>query len=378
MTDYMDNDKFTSINLKSIKSDMGSIWSGMASTQLCTSFDEAINAVNEIKASIATFDSALALLEKYKANDQKITNYNNAVEQERTYPSLKSTETYMENGVQKSRTIYVVNQAQINSWLTMIEALEAENLELRAQIEGLLESIAPVNLQPKNNHDIAHRGSKFEDGKGNWKILDNSLQAFINAGENGFWGAEADVIQDANGNLVCSHNKVKDGENPISFEEYLDVCKQYGMTAIIDMKYSNGWSQTGEDAYVNQILDTIESKGMMDSCVIQTNNHHDIINVRNNSEEARIWYLTDNVSSSNIQFMKEQNVECVNTQNGENAASRVTTLKNNGIDSCVWAVQTQSSKDRLIERGATYIMSDNVLGITPYQEGEEDYNDIVN
>ena len=39
--------------------------------------------------------------------------------------------------------------------------------------------------------------------------------AFINAGKNGFWGAEADVIQDANGNLVCSHNAVKKGENPM-------------------------------------------------------------------------------------------------------------------------------------------------------------------
>lgn len=387
MADNINNDRFTSNNLTSIKSDMSSIWTGMASSGLCTSFDEAITAVNDIKTSITTFDSALELLDKYKENDRKIDNYNNAIEQEQTYPSLKSSETYMENGVQKTRTIYVVNQAQINSWRTMIDALENENLELRTQIEGLLASIAPVNLQPKNNHDIAHRGSKFEDGKGNWKILDNSLEAFINAGKNGFWGAEADVIQvpvkneetgEIEYKLVCSHNAVKEGENPITFEQYLDVCQEYGMTAIIDMKYSKGWSKTGEDEYVNQILDTIESKGMMDSCVIQTNNHHDIINVRNNSEDARIWYLTDNVSASNIQFMKEQNVECVNTQNGEYAASRVTTLKNNGIDSCVWAVQTEKSKEILLNRGATYIMSDNVLGITPYQEGDEDYNNIVN
>jgi hypothetical protein len=76
--------------------------------------------------------------------------------------------------------------------------------------------------------------------------------------------------------------------------------------------------------------------------------------------------------------MKEQNVECVNTQNGDNAASRVQTLTANGIDSCVWAVFEQGTKDRLISKGATYIMSDNVLGITPYEEGDEDYNDIVN
>ena len=62
---------------------------------------------------------------------------------------------------------------------------------------------------------------------------------------------------DNNGNLVCSHNAVKPGQNPTSFGEYLDICKQYGMTAIIDMKYSNGWSKAGEDEYVNQILSLI-------------------------------------------------------------------------------------------------------------------------
>ena len=66
MADYISNEKFTSTNLTSIKSDMGSIWSGMASTQVSTSFDEAISAVEEVKASITTFDGALDLLEQYK------------------------------------------------------------------------------------------------------------------------------------------------------------------------------------------------------------------------------------------------------------------------------------------------------------------------
>lgn len=371
-------EKFTSINMTSIKGDMESIWSGSASSTLCTSLDEAIAAVNDVKSSLENFDNALVLLEKYKDNESKIINYNNAIEQEQTYPTLRSSERYIEDGVEKFNIVYKVNQSLIDSCLTSINTLESENLELKTEIESILATILPVNLQPKNNHDIAHRGSKFDGERNNYQILDNSLDAFINAGENGFWGAEADVIQDSNGNLVCSHNAVKDGENPISFEQYLNVCREYGMTAIIDMKYSNGWSTAGEDEYVNQILDTIEEMGMMDSCVIQTNNHHDITNIRNNSEDARIWYLTDNVSNDNIQFILDNNVECVNTQNTDGVTSRVAKLSQNGIDSCVWAVFSQETKDNLINRGATYIMSDNVLGITPYQEGDEDYNDIVN
>mgnify|MGYP003288732933 CR=1 FL=1 len=374
----IDSNKFVIGNIQTIKNDMETTWSGYASDELCTSLGTTIKAIAKVKLQLNNFDRALSLLEKYKEKKAEIDVYKGAIEDERANPSLLSTEEYLENGKKKIVTIFVVNQKLIDEYNGKIIILKQEKDEIKIKIEGILESFAPVNLQPKNNHDIAHRGNKFEDGKGNWSIKDNSIEAFINAGKNGFWGAEADIIQDANGNLVCSHNAVKKGENPPSFEEYLDVCREYGMTAIIDMKYSQGWSKSGEDEYVNQILDIIESKGMMDSCVIQTNNHHDIVNVRNNSESARIWYLTDNVTDNNIQFMKEQNVECVNTQNGEYAANRVVKLKENGIDSCVWAVQEQSTKDRLIKNGATYIMSDNVLGITPYQEGDEDYNDIVN
>ena len=59
---------------------------------------------------------------------------------------------------------------------------------LKNEILDLLATIIPNNLQPKNNHDIAHRGSKFNGEANDYKIKDNSLEAFINAGENGFWG----------------------------------------------------------------------------------------------------------------------------------------------------------------------------------------------
>ena len=378
---YVSNQALYVLNsrLTTIKTNISSIWSSTTSENFDEVYKASIDAINEVYDQIGIYNQASAKLEEYNKNKESIKKLQELIANEQANPSKAVSSTYTdEKGVVHQTTKYVVDTDKINAWQSQINELEAANLVLKTDISDLLTQIIPNNLQPKNNHDIAHRGSKFDGERNNYKILDNSLEAFINAGENGFWGAEADVIQDANGNLVCSHNKVKNGENPISFEEYLDVCKEYGMTAIIDMKYSSSWSKEGEDAYVNQILDVIEEKGMMDSCVIQTNNHNDIVNVRSNSDEARIWYLTDNVSAKNIEFMKENNVECVNTQNGENAASRVQTLTANGIDSCVWAVFTQENKDRLISKGATYIMSDNVLGITPYEEGDEDYNNIVN
>ena len=225
------------------------------------------------------------------------------------------------------------------------------------------------NLQPKNNRDIAHRG--YTPGG----IFDNSAEGFRLAGEKGFWGCETDVRFDANGNLVCSHNAVKKGQNPTTFEEYLDICKEYGMTAIIDLKYEKG-PNNADEKLSPSILKVIKEKGMMNSCVLQTNNPTDISYIRENSKDARIWYLTDVISDKNVKLAQENKVECVNTSNTENNAYRIKKLTENGIDVCVWNVQTESKKNSLLNMGAKYVMSDNVLGITPYQAGDQNLNDL--
>lgn len=225
------------------------------------------------------------------------------------------------------------------------------------------------NLQPKNNSDIAHRG--YSPG-GVWE---NSAEAFRLAGENGFWGCETDVRFDADGNLICSHNAPKSSENLTSFSEYLDICKEYGMTAVIDLKYAKGAAAFDSDLSP-AVIQTIKDKGMLDSCVIQTNNPYDVPYIRENSSDARIWYLTDLTNDSTLNLAKENDVECVNIQNGRNNTHGYQKLTDNGIDVCVWNVWGESSKKTLLDNGVKYVMSDNVLGITPYQEGEVDFNAI--
>lgn len=211
-----------------------------------------------------------------------------------------------------------------------------------------VDEIEPVdvidsNIKPKNNSDIAHRGNR-KDG-----MRDNSIEAFINAGENGFWGCETDVRFDANGNLICSHNAPKKGEKPPTFEEYLDICNEYGMTAIIDLKYANG---SGYPDYVLSptVLDTIQKKGMTDSCIIQTNNHNDVPYIRQNSSDARIWYLVDSLDSGTMNLITENDVECVNTKSSTGIWDRIDRLNEQGIDVCVWGVKSVDRKEQLKER----------------------------
>lgn len=399
-TAYADTQSFDNINdnLGVLRGQINQVWSGGAAKTFDTSYSKVISAMDEVSASIAIFNTALEKLEIYKANKLKIEDLENKIKNEKANPSLKTTETYTFLGIPRTRTVYVVNQNLINGWQSEITALLTENEALKAEIISLLGQIVPLgsnanavnykpgeenyiedelvnnmfltgNLLPKNNSDIAHRGIR----KGG--MHDNSLDAYILAGESGFWGCEADVRFDQNGQLVCSHNKVENNQNPPTFEQYLDVCKKYGMTAIIDLKYAKGVGPA--DEYLSPtVIKTIQDKGMMDSCVIQTNNHTDIPYIRQTSQDARIWYLTDVISDKNFQLIAENGVECVNVQNGDNNSYQIKKYADAGIDVCVWNVQTEAKKQRLLDQGATYVMSDNILGITPYQEGEEDFNNL--
>lgn len=147
------------------------------------------------------------------------------------------------------------------------------------------------------------------------------------------------------------------------------------MTAIIDLKYEKGVGPADPNLSP-EVLKTIQDKGMMDSCILQTNNPTDIPYIRENSEDARIWYLTDVVSDKNVKLIEENNVECVNISSGENNAYQIKKLTENGVDVCVWNVQTEKSKEKLLDNGAKYVMTDNDIGATPYQEGEEDVNNV--
>ena len=270
----------------------------------------------------------------------------------------------------------------ITSALPSVDNLDFDNA-FSTDIEGnVLEGIDDIlrdgryspNLLPKNNSLIAHRG--YHPGG----ICENTADAFEAAGKQGFWGCETDVRFDSKGNLVCSHNTVQNGQNPTSFSEYLKICKKYGMTAIIDLKYVNG---TGKDEtnLSSTILKTVQEQGMIDSCVLQTNNPSDIKTIRQISSSARIWYLESGKSATSAEMMdiiKDNTVEGVNIKNGQYTSQKIKALEEAGVDVCTWNVQSESTKNSLLDAGSTYVMSDNSLGVTPYQEGEEDFNNLNN
>lgn len=384
-------------DIKSVSFD--GVWSGDAYNAQSEGLTAVIAAADTAKSDLQRFSEVLALLENYKALKEEIDRLTAEIDSITipSDPQLAAAASARKSSLIAKRDQLITKKNQLRQ---TIESMLATFKPIESQIEVIsfdlnqykdyldyiedlnIDNLTPeaaafyyhcMNLLPKNNSDIAHRGLH------NGGIRENSLEAFIAAGEAGFWGAEADVRFDANGNLVCSHNAVKNGENPTSFSEYLDICKQYGMTAIIDLKYANGITRNPDTALSPAVIKLIKEKGMLDSCVIQTNHTNDIPYIRSQSDDVRIWYLTDNVSDNTVRVIEENNVECINIKSdGSNAEQikRLDKLTDKDVDVCVWNVFGQDTKNRLLSKGATYIMSDNVLGIRPYQEGDVDFNSV--
>ncbi len=385
-------------NIKNVSFD--GVWSGDAFNSQNEGLTTVLTAANTLKTDLERFSDVLAKLETYKALKEEIdalTEEINSIVIPSKPESAAAEASARKSALIAKRAEKIEQKNQLRQRIeTMLATFKAIDSQIKVinydieQHKDYLEYLADINgmtlqefmdyvdklelydeltnLLPKNNSDIAHRG--FHPGG----IYENSVEAFEAAGLKGFWGAEADVRFDANGNLVCSHNAVQNGENPATFEEYLDICKKYGMTAIIDLKYENGIGKADPELSA-AILQTIEEKGMMDSCVIQTNNFADIPSIRSQSEDARIWLLGHNsVTDDNIALAKEYGVECINFNSTENNSYRIQKVTEAGIDACVWNVQTEGGKQSCLNAGATYVMSDNSLGISPYQEGDVDFN----
>lgn len=142
----INSDKFVVDNLTSTKSSMEAVWKGYASSELGSSLGQAIDEMSKVKEQIVSFDSALALLDIYKEKDALIRDYQTKIDQEQTYPSLTSTEEYVENGVKKTRTIFVVNQSLIDSYNASIATLEQDKVGIKSQILDILSSITGIDM----------------------------------------------------------------------------------------------------------------------------------------------------------------------------------------------------------------------------------------
>ena len=121
-------------------------WSSLAGDVLIDALNENLNVIYDLESQIDLFELALYLVDEYIVIVEKIAKLERLIAEEMANPSLKITETYIDDGQEKTRTKYVVDQAKIDAWQAEIAILEQKRLDLKERILSLLASIKGVEL----------------------------------------------------------------------------------------------------------------------------------------------------------------------------------------------------------------------------------------
>ena len=236
---------------------------------------------------------------------------------------------------------------------------------------------APV-LSGEGERFVAHRGYSGY-------APENSLAAFELAGRMGFWGIETDIYETSDGAFVCIHDdtldRTTDGEGKVTdftleklgeysidagnnldrtenlkiptFEEYLDICGDYGCTAVVEIKTVKNY---------DAVLSIIYERGMDNKCVI-IGAANDLKEIR--SRDSKIPVLNIGYSSEPY----EDNIKAMDGIEGEKGIlynypqvdkKAVQKTHDSGLYCAVWAVDDEDVAEDYLGYGVDFIVTNEI------------------
>lgn len=229
---------------------------------------------------------------------------------------------------------------------------------------------------------IAHRGYSAA-------APENTLPAFRLAGEYGFWGAECDVHLTCDGVWVICHDgtidRTTDGEGLImdmTYDEllqytidegsnienypdlkipcladYLDICKRYGLHAVIEIKYE---ANTDLDSLA-QLLNAREEKQMF---VIISFDRETIIGMKKLMPDTPMYLLENLSTKHSVDFCVENGIEGLDLS-GVESADVLDYAFDSGIDVIAWTVDDMELAQLYYEHGVRSITTNSLVPKLP-------------
>ena len=227
---------------------------------------------------------------------------------------------------------------------------------------------------------VAHRGFRAV-------APENTAPAFEEAGKAGFYGAECDVYRTADGVWVIHHdpityrmtggfNMIEDktydelmsetvdnGSNIESydslkmctFKEYLEICSQYSMTPVIELKSANNTE------YYSELLDILAEFPDLKPVFISF--HYEDLTAMRKLTDAPCWYLVQEITDEDIKMALALGGDCgidFNYAKEENTDEVIQKCIDAGLTVGAWTVNEPEAVDRLASLGVVYITTDNI------------------
>lgn len=229
---------------------------------------------------------------------------------------------------------------------------------------------------------IAHRGFRAMEPE-------NTLPAFEAAGKEGFWGAECDIYRTKDGVWVVQHdrntarmmNTVKNVEkytleelksyrtdNGINIdsyddlkictlEEYLKICKKYGMVAVIEFKGDHN-----QEHYM-EVVDMV-AKYEVEPIYISFQLEN--LEALRKLTDAPLMYLVNGVQAEDIELAKTIDncgidFDGNKKNNLENAKEVVKNIQDAGLEAGVWTIDSLDVMKTYVDLSVKYITTDSII-----------------
>lgn len=224
---------------------------------------------------------------------------------------------------------------------------------------------------------VAHRGMRSV-------APENTTASFTEAGKHGYWGAECDVYRTKDGVWIISHDShtyrmmdksafiekktyeelmdmnVDNGVNIdkyedlkiCSLEEYLDICKRYNMTPVIELKGKNNTE------YYSEI---VELANQFEVNPVYISFHIENLQTMRRLTQCKMYYLVQKISEDDIQDAKSIE-NCGIDFNGNKdknfKSDIIKKCQDAGLDLGAWTINEEDALQKLEQYGITLITTD--------------------
>jgi len=291
-------------------------------------------------------------------------------------------------------------KAPLNSRTTLEDLVKAkseiqnkvDNVDLRVQsnsnrIDNVTADLADsVNYVQSQNpigkvKYIGHRGASLI-------APENTLPSYELAGELGFWGVECDIYTSKDGVWVLHHDdtvdrmtngtgKVSDktlaelksltidAGNNISLypnlkiptlEEYLYVCKKWGMVPVIGIKAANNTSD------YDSLINLLKKLDFETKAIIISFNRTALTEVRNRSKKIVLQLVTSSMTIDDLNFVKSLGNAMMDTYYTSATKENIELCHSNGILINTWTVDNFNTAKTLETNGIDFITSNILCG----------------
>lgn len=246
------------------------------------------------------------------------------------------------------------------------------------RISALLCSIAVTVAAMAQPLLVGHRGSI-------WGV-ENTAEAFINGAKKGYHYLECDVKVAGDGTYILSHDdtterlggsltiasstieqlkaetytqtrqSVKYTGTICTATEYLDICTEYGVKPVIELKWATGINNN-DCSKLPGLISLIEEKGFRNTCIILTSMKPCLEYIRKNYPDITLQFLTGQYWANHFDWCVEKGID-VDIQSGYFDKSTVTKFHDAGLKVNMWTANDDTSYRTYGNYGCDFITTD--------------------